>query len=150
MKSPAVLTADRTALDRALTVVAEESFFSTVEQADGAVDIDGPLLSACVAFSGDFSGTLSCRMSRALALELTAAFTGEEATDGPQVDDMAGEFTNMLCGRWLTDIAPDSLFQLEHPDVHPTPASDVGGVLPAGRLNGQPVWIELAVTPGKA
>jgi hypothetical protein len=48
----------------------------------------------------------------------------------------------MVCGRWLTDVAPQSLFRLDHPVVGPVsePARP-----PWGLLNGQPVWIELKV-----
>ncbi len=143
MNSPAALT-DRDALERALTVVAEESFFAMIDPVPGQVPaVDGPMLSARVAFDGAFAGALTCQMPRLLALELTAAFTGEEVeSDGPGVDDLAGEFANMVCGRWLTDVAPQSLFNLEHPVVVPVsaPASE-----PSGLLNGQPFWIELAI-----
>ena len=66
------------------------------------------MLSARVAFEGSFSGALTCRMPRALRQELIAAFTGEEAPFrcDERVDDLAGEFANMVCGRWLTDVAP--------------------------------------------
>lgn len=140
---PAALT-DRAALDRALTVVAEESFFAMVDPVTDQVPaVDGPMLSARVAFGGTFAGALTCQMPRLLVLELTAAFIGEEVeSDGATVDDLAGEFTNMVCGRWLTDVAPQSLFDLEHPVVVPvgTPTS-----APSGLLNGQPFWIELTI-----
>jgi hypothetical protein len=139
---PAAST-DRDALDRALTMVAEESFFAMVDPVSAEVpQIDGPMLSARVAFHGAFAGSLSCRMSRQLAHELTAAFTGEEASDGPNVDDLAGEFANMVCGRWLTDVAPKSLFTLEHPVVVPVGAPSTS---PSGMLNGQPIWLELTI-----
>jgi hypothetical protein len=140
---PAAST-DRDALERALTLVAEESFFAMVDPVPNQVPaIEGPMLSARVEFGGAFAGALTCRMPRLLALELTAAFTGEEVeSDGPGVDDLAGEFANMVCGRWLTDVAPQSLFNLEHPVVvtigNPTSA-------PSGLLNGQPFWIELTI-----
>jgi hypothetical protein len=139
----AALPTDRDALDRALAVVAEESFFAMVDPVAHEVPlVDGPMLNASVAFSGTFSGTLSCRMPRDLAKELTTAFTGEETQDGEAVDDLAGEFANMVCGRWLTDVAPQSLFQLDHPVVVPVSAPSSA---PSGLLNGQPIWIELTV-----
>ena len=140
---PATLPADRDALDRALAVVAEESFFAMVDPVpDDVLPVDGPMLNATVAFSGSFSGTVSCQMPRDLAKELTTAFTGEETQDGEAVDDLAGEFANMVCGRWLTDVAPQSLFQLDHTVVvGVAPPSSV----PSGLLNGQPIWLELTV-----
>jgi hypothetical protein len=148
------LQADRAALDRALTLVAEESFFAMVDPVpDDLIDLVGPvlsnrpaLLSARVTFDGGFAGALCCTMPRALAHELTAAFSGaaleEIAVADPAVDDLAGEFANMVCGRWLTDIAPQQLFSLAHPSVEPLAAPRTGSV-PAGLLNGQPVWIDL-------
>ena len=144
MNLPAALPTDRDVLDRALAMVAEESFFAMVDPVLGDVPaVEGPLLNARVSFEGSFSGALSCRMPRGLVQELTAAFTGEEVpSDGAAVDDLAGEFANMVCGRWLTDVAPQSLFRLDHPVVTPagTPTS-----APSGLLNGQPIWIELTV-----
>ncbi|HVQ14762.1 MAG TPA: hypothetical protein VMS40_14270, partial [Vicinamibacterales bacterium] len=59
---------DRRALDRALAFVAEQSFFSMVEPVpDHMPAVEGTIVSACVTFEGSFSGSLTCRMSRALA-----------------------------------------------------------------------------------
>ena len=145
---PAHLQADRAALERALTLVAEESFFAMVDPVpDDLVLPDGHLLQARVTFEGGFSGVLSCTMPRTLAHELTAAFSGaspdEIAVADPVVDDLAGEFANMVCGRWLTDVAPQDLFSLTHPAVEPAMVPGYGA--PRGLLNGQPVWIELTL-----
>jgi hypothetical protein len=56
------------------------------------------------------------------------------------VDDLAGDFANMVCGRWLTDVAPQSLFSLAQPVVAPV---SVPSRSPSGMLNGQPIWVEL-------
>jgi hypothetical protein len=146
---------DRAALDRALAVVAEESFFAMVDPVpDDLTDLvpvpsDRPsLVSARVTFDGGFAGALCCTMPRALAHELTAAFSGAApeaiSVADPAVDDVAGEFANMVCGRWLTDIAPQQLFSLAHPSVEPL-VSPRKGAVPSGLLNGQPVWIELSL-----
>jgi CheY-specific phosphatase CheX len=144
---PTILPTDRDALDRALAMVAEESFFAMVDPALSNVPvIEGSMLSARVAFTGSFSGALTCRMSRSLAEELIAAFTGEEAPfDATAVDDLAGEFANMVCGRWLTDVAPSSLFRLEHPVVVSVSARELASCVPTGLLNGQPLWVALSV-----
>jgi hypothetical protein len=149
------LQADRAALDRALTIVAEESFFAMVDPVPEdptdllSVSSDRPsLVSARVTFDGGFAGALCCTMPRALAHELTAAFSGtapeEISIADPAVDDLAGEFANMVCGRWLTDIAPTQLFSLAHPSVEPL-VSPRAGAVPTGLLNGQPVWIEASL-----
>ena len=140
---PATLATDRKALDRALAIVVEQSFFAMVDPVPSeAPAVEGAIVSACVTFEGSFSGSLTCRMPRALAHELTAVFIGEEPSDGEAVDDLAGEFVNMVCGRWLTDVAPQSLFRLDHPVVVPASAPSRA---PAGLLNGQPIWVELKV-----
>ena len=141
---PAALPTDRSALDRAFAFVAEASFFAMVEPVPNAVPaVRGAIVSACVTFEGSFSGSLTCRMPRALAHELTEVFIGEEVpADGEAVNDLAGEFVNMVCGRWLADVAPESLFQLDPPLVSAAPAPSRA---PAGFLNGQPIWMELKV-----
>jgi CheY-specific phosphatase CheX len=138
------LAADRGALDRALRVVAEESFFAMVDPVPGRMtSVKGSILRACVAFEGSFSGSLTCRMSRELALELTAAFTGEEVpSGGGTVNDLAGEFANMVCGRWLSDVAPHSLFRLDHPVVVTVTAPKR---TPSGLLHGRPIWVDLKI-----
>jgi hypothetical protein len=145
---PTDLPAERVALDRALMVVAEESFFAMVDPVpDNLALPDGHLVIARVTFEGGFAGVLSCTMPRALAHELTAAFSGaspdEIAVADPAVDDLAGEFANMVCGRWLSDVAPKQLFSLTHPSVEAAVVPGSGA--PCGLLNGQPVWIELTL-----
>ena len=144
MNLPTALPADRDALNRALAMVAEESFFAMIDPVPADVSaVDVPMISARVTFDGAFSGALNCRMPRALAEELTAAFTGEDiSADKAAVDDLAGEFANMVCGRWLTDVAPQLLFRLDHPEVAHVAAPSSA---PSGMLNGQPIWIELTV-----
>ena len=136
---------DREALERALTVVAEESFFAMVDPVPDTLPPVEEMLSACVDFTGSFAGTLCCSMPRALAHELTTAFSGampdDVAADGPEVKDLAGEFANMVCGRWLTDVAPRSLFTLAHPMVD---SVAMPRTAPMGLLNGQPIWIDVA------
>ena len=140
---------DRDALERALTLVAEESFFTMVDPApDAAPPVEGSCVAACVDFAGAFTGRLCCRMTRALAHDLTSAFTGtrpeEIAVDGPEVSDLAGEFANMVCGRWLTEVAPRALFTIARPKVEPAPWPQAK---PMATMNEQPIWIDVALEP---
>jgi len=137
---------DRDALERALTLVAEESFFTMVDPASDAPLKEGSCIAACVDFTGPFTGKLCCRMTRTLAQELTSAFTGarpeDVAADGPEVADLAGEFANMVCGRWLTEVAPRALFTITRPSVEPAPWPEAK---PMAMLSDQPVWIDVAL-----
>jgi hypothetical protein len=139
---------DRDALERALTLVAEESFFTMVDPVSDVPPVEGSCIAACVDFSGPFTGKLCCRMTRTLAHELTSAFTGtapeDVAPDGPEVTDLAGEFANMVCGRWLTDVAPRALFTITRPNVEPAPWPQAQ---PMAMLNEQPIWIDVALEP---
>ena len=139
---PAASVTDREALNRALAVVVEESFFAMVDPVPRVMPAaEGSIVSACVTFEGSFSGSLTCWLPRTLAHELTATFIGEEIPlDGEAVNDLAGEFANMVCGRWLTDVAPQSLFRLDHSVVTSATAPSRA---PSGLVNGQPIWVEL-------
>jgi CheY-specific phosphatase CheX len=140
----AISDADRKALDRALAIVVEESFFVMLEPVSGAAPVvDSAVVNASVTFDGSFSGSLTCHMPRTLVRELTATFIGDEASAHQEaVNDLAGEFANMVCGRWLTDIAPNSMFCVHQPVVGCTPAPSSA---PAGLLHDQPIWIDLKV-----
>jgi len=138
---------DRDALERDLTVVAEESFFTMVDPVpDSLPPAQDSCVAACVDFSGPLAGRMCCRMTRALAHDLTSAFTGHKpedvAVDGPEVTDLAGEFVNMVCGRWLTDVAPRALFTLARPTVEPAPWPQAR---PMAVLNDQPIWLDVAL-----
>jgi CheY-specific phosphatase CheX len=139
---------DRDALERALTLVAEESFFTMVDPASDAPLKKGSCIAACVDFTGPFTGKLCCRMTRTLAHELTSAFTGarpeDVAADGPEVADLAGEFANMVCGRWLTEVAPRALFTIARPTVERAPWPEGR---PMAMLSEEPIWIDVAVEP---
>lgn len=143
--SPAISVTSRGALDRALTLVVEESFFAMIDPVpENLPAVEGQIVSASVSFEGSFSGAVTCRMPRALAHELTAAFIGEEVpSDGEVVDDLAGEFANMVCGRWLTR-TQGQVFDLEHPTVEAVPDGQCAG-WSRYAANGVPLAIELAV-----
>jgi CheY-specific phosphatase CheX len=108
----------------AVKTVAERSFFACVERCDRpALDqTNVEWLVATVHFSdGPVQGTLSCSLPPDLAQQLFDAFSGREpATPLPPLhllDDLVGEFSNMVCGTWLTRTDGRCSFRLTPPVV---------------------------------
>ncbi len=128
----------------AIGSVAERSFFADVAECDPATFDEraaeaGSWLIATVHFrEGEISGLLSCTLPRVLARALLDAFTGRDPHD-PEPDpeslfDLAGEFSNMICGTWLTRMAAAQAFTLSRPlvelaDARPTSAAMYGWTL---------------------
>jgi hypothetical protein len=116
------------ALDAALAHVAEDSFFAIAEPAPAGwralVDPGASWMEARLAFRGAATGVLLCRLPRALAQDLTAAFLGVqgEHLDDPAVSDMTGELANMVGGCWLTHAFPSALVDLGRARVTDTAA----------------------------
>ena len=112
------------ALTEALAEVGGLSFFGFVEPMAeeyftelAAAETDW--VTATVAFKGGFSGTVHCALPTGLARELVAAFSGDSESaegDGP-LDDLMGEFTNMVCGSWLSRACSRQVFSLSSPQV---------------------------------
>jgi hypothetical protein len=141
----------RAALENALTRVAEDCFYAMVEpiaedwrdQWSGAVD----WVQAKVTFHGAGDGAVICRMPRALARELSAAFLGMDEDDiqgTVVINDLTGELTNMVCGCWLTRAFPSQLFQLEPPAIAFASEPPSGDWLIIA-LNGSPLGISLSM-----
>lgn len=108
----------------AVSTVAERSFFAFVDACDDpAVDDDGrDWLVATVRFDdGPVSGLLECALRSDLAQVLFDAFSGRDpASPLPprhELDDLIGEFSNMVCGTWLTRCATNRAFRLSRPEV---------------------------------
>ncbi len=140
----------------ALTSVAEESFFGffTPLEADAwdavVAEAAPEWLHVTIAFSGSFDGALHAAMPVALGGELLAAFLGrapDDALDPGDVDDMAREFANMVCGLWLSRRCPDAVFTLEGPVAHRGREHPAGwrrtGARAIGVLNDHPaaIWL---------
>ena len=100
-------------LYEALASVAESSFFASAERCDDATFAEraqamGPWLEARVRFRGQMSGDVICTVPESLVCELAASFAGlapDESIDSSLVEDLMGEFANMVCGRWLTRVS---------------------------------------------
>lgn len=141
-------------LPRALTRVLEEGFFGVAEEVGddrwtAICEAQDAWLEAAVEFRGELRGTLRCRLPRALAGELASAFVGIDIgkldPTGRLVDDLTGEFANMVCGCWVTTLGADSAFDLSHPTVIAAPAAECGDSWRRLELNGMPLGIELTV-----
>ena len=151
-KSPnASMVEESSQLDEAVAYVAEEGFFASVEPI-GQVEWEAlctdhdTWLESSVRFHGPLGGALRCRLPLALARELVSAFlgmeTGELPPNDPLVQDLTGELANMVCGRWLTDVAPRALFSIARPTVEPAPWPQA---TPMAVLNHQPIWLDVAL-----
>ena len=108
----------------AVGTVAERNFFAFVDPCGDPVD-DGDgreWLVASIRFDdGAVSGRLACSLRSDLAQMLFDAFSGRDpASPLPPrhlLDDLIGEFSNMVCGTWLSRCAGDRLFRLGRPVV---------------------------------
>src|SRR5581483_3660712 len=113
---------DRDAFVAAVVLVCEQSFFmfagpATPEVAARVAE-DTTWFEVTVKFSGPYCGTLSVAIPEALATDLFAAFLGFDQSDVPaleSVEDLMGEFANMACGTWLSELTTTECFGLEHP-----------------------------------
>ena len=108
----------------AVGTVAERSFFAFVCEGDDPelYDSSPEWFVATVKFDdGPVAGSLACTLPSDLALLLYDAFSGRDpATALPpkhEVDDLVGEFSNMVCGTWLTRCATERAFRLSRPAV---------------------------------
>ncbi len=119
--------------------VAEQSFFAVAEPRDdrsfdALAERVPRWLVATVRFEeGSLAGSMSCTLPENLAQTLFDAFTGrdpeEPAPAIDQIHDLAGEFSNMVCGAWLTHVASRQTFTLGHPVVQSVRATGSAGEL---------------------
>lgn len=107
---------------------------------------------ASVDFVGPCSGRLSCWLPGPPAHELCEAFSGESITllsKSEVVADVIGEFTNMICGTWLTRVTdPGSHYGALVPFALSPPVVDVvrtAGDEEAVVVNDRPVLVRVAL-----
>lgn len=122
-KPPGFEPADHLIVD-AVGTVAERSFFAFVDVCDdpAAYDDGREWLVATVRFEdGPVAGRLECTLRSDLAQVLFDAFSGRHPASplppAHELDDLVGEFSNMICGTWLTRCASDRAFRLSRPEV---------------------------------
>jgi hypothetical protein len=131
---PSSPTEAEDALFVAVVAVCEKSFLTFVESCDHArfeelvkhLDAgDTDWLMATVKFSGSANSgwldvVLPDRLARSLVGSLLGAAPDAELPDA-QIFDGIGEFTNMICGAWLTDLSDSPAFELGAPEVSRLP-----------------------------
>jgi hypothetical protein len=122
----------------ALRTVAEQSFFASAERCDDAAfdtlaaGVQAWLVSSVRFEEGASAGLMSCSLPGELAERLFHAFTGRDPSEAPaleDVDDLVGEFANMVCGVWLSRAGRGRRFALGQPGVVHARASAAGGAL---------------------
>lgn len=145
-KSPAPMPAEAMdALREALVQVCEKSFFAYVEPCEparfaelveqlaaGAQPGSSEWLKASVTFTGGFGGAIEIVLPERLARWMVASLIGtSQNTELQQLEvelqqvelsehqlfDGIGEFANMVCGAWLTDLSRTRAFELRPPAV---------------------------------
>jgi hypothetical protein len=143
------------AIFAAVRRVAEQSFYAVAEARDGSAfdalaERVPRWLVATVRFEeGPLAGSMSCTLPEDLAHALFDAFTGrdpaEPAPARDQIHDLAGEFSNMVCGAWLTRVASRQTFALSHPIVAPASApGGAGGLRLLVAIDDLPVAVDLS------
>jgi hypothetical protein len=146
------------AMFEAVRNVAEQSFFAVAEPGDQR-SFDGraagvPLwLTASVAFErGAVKGIVSCTLPADLVGQLFDAFTGRDPSEPlpepGEIHDLVGEFSNMVCGAWLTRIATSRAFTLHRPSVESMavpPSPDGRGLRVLAAIDDLPVAVDLCM-----
>ena len=139
----------------AVSAVAERSFFAIVDGCDDPGVTTAPFwLFAFVRFDdGRTSGSLACWLPPELAQMLFDSFSGRDPA-GPtppahHVDDLVGEFSNMVCGDWLSRCHGQWAFQLSPPIVVRAPRPDLRSSRRLWvKVNDRPLAIDWDFTAG--
>ena len=73
-----------------------------------------------VKFRGDGHGEFRMELDEAAAASMAGSFLGTDPVDAPsdeEIDQVAGELGNMICGAFLSRFESDALFALSSPEV---------------------------------
>jgi CheY-specific phosphatase CheX len=105
-------------LEPAVTAVLETMFFSESLGPPGP-ESNAASVEVCVSFSGDVSGILEVRISKASARSLAASFLGEseESLAESQIAQVVCELANMLCGWIVSKPEFHGCFELGSPEL---------------------------------
>jgi hypothetical protein len=138
----------------AVRSVAEHSFFAVAEpQGEEAFDrlarqVPQWLVATVRLENESMAGSISCTLSGELARALFDAFAGRDPADPPpatdQIHDLVGEFSNMVCGAWLSRVASGEISALGHPVVAAARAPGVaGGLRLLAAIDDRPLLVDL-------
>ena len=107
-------------LSKATAEVLEKMFFAEVVQESAGRPHDGAdPIGVTLTFQGERRGTLAVAISPSAARQLAADFLGVEAEDGggqAQVEEVARELANMICGDALSALEQSPL-QIASPRI---------------------------------
>ncbi|HEX6161972.1 MAG TPA: chemotaxis protein CheX [Vicinamibacterales bacterium] len=153
LRTPPVLDANGAAIRDAVSAVAGQSFFAMVEDAvHPAAAASRPLwLFSVVRFdNGDTTGSLVCWLPPGLAHALFDSFSGRDPSEPPPaahlINDLVGEFLNMVCGDWLCR-SRGRAFQLSPPIVVRAPQPEGAGRQRLWvKVNDHPIAFEWEIT----
>ena len=134
-KSPVLAPTELSdALQAALIAVSENAYFIFVEPCEpgqfeelsraGGTPLQ-PWLRASVDFIGESTGSVEILLPEKLGSWLVTSLLGMDADAvlaQPQLFDGVAEFTNMVCGAWLSNLSDEKLFTLKAPRVTAMPA----------------------------
>jgi CheY-specific phosphatase CheX len=148
------------AMFEAVRSVAEQSFFAVAEPGDdrsfgvAAAKVPRWLIATVRFEQGPLAGSVSCTLPESLATGLFDAFTGRDPGDpepkSTLVHDLVGEFSNMVCGAWLTRVESGRTFTLSHPSVEPALKPGVAGDMRlVAAIDDLPVAVDLRLQPVK-
>jgi Chemotaxis phosphatase CheX len=158
MKLPTLIEAESAAeMFVAVRSVAEHSFFAVAEpHGEAAFDrlarhVPQWLVATVRIENGSIAGSISCTLSEELARALFDAFSGRDPADPPpatdQVHDLVGEFSNMVCGAWLSRVASGEISVLSHPVVVAAPAPGAAGDLRLlAAIDDRPLVVDLSLS----
>lgn len=139
-----VMTTERILSDAARQVL-EAMFFTSMEEP--AEDPPAPGMLIDVAFRGELQGRFQVRIqencARALAANFTGSFDPEELTEAA-IGQVMCELANMLCGATLSQLSPETIFDLDPPRVSAaSPEMPLGGVAHWVHTSDGPIHLHL-------
>ena len=128
---PLTDTSIQTALRESVIEVLEKMFF--IEASAGIpseASLDAPVVVE-LCFEGDPPGVFRMSLARAAAALIAADFLGEEAEslNPHQVDEVAKELANMICGAVLSRIESSATFRLAPPGLISSSVQGVPGTV---------------------
>ena len=121
------------ALRESVVEVLEKMFFiEPITDLPPDAAAQGPALVVALEFDGDPSGVFRMSLTRAAAALLAADFLGKDVASlsARQVDEVAKELANMICGAVLSRIESTVTFRLSAPGISARREPDPHGAFP--------------------